>query len=123
MKIIPLGGLGEIGKNMMVVEYNGQILVIDAGIAFPSEINTSSGFGVADTKYLSDKKDMIQAVLITHGHDDHIGGLPYFLNQFQVPVYSTPLTKNFIDFKLGKKNRHNLFSVNFYEFCHVVQCY
>jgi len=78
MKIIPLGGLGEIGKNMMVVEYNDQILVIDAGIAFPSEINTTPGFGVADTKYLSDKKDMIQAVLITHGHEDHIGGLPYF---------------------------------------------
>ena len=115
MKIIPLGGLGEIGKNMMVVEYNDQILVIDAGIAFPSEINTTPGFGVADTKYLSDKKDMIQAVLITHGHEEHIGGLPYFLNQFQVPVYSTPLTKNFIDFKLGGKNRHNLFSVNFYE--------
>ena len=115
MKIIPLGGLGEIGKNMMVVEYNDQILVIDAGIAFPSEINTTPGFGVADTKYLSDKKDMIQAVLITHGHEDHIGGLPYFLNQFQVPVYSTPLTKNFIDFKLGGKNKHNLFSVNFYE--------
>ena len=96
MKIIPLGGLGEIGKNMMVVEYNNQILIIDAGIAFPSEINTNPGFGIADTKYLSDKKDMIQGVLITHGHDDHIGGLPYFLNQFQVPVYSTPLTKTFI---------------------------
>ena len=91
MKIIPLGGLGEIGKNMMVVEYNNQILIIDAGIAFPSEINTNPGFGIADTKYLSDKKDMIQGVLITHGHDDHIGGLPYFLNQFQVPVYSIPI--------------------------------
>ncbi len=116
MKIIPLGGLGQIGKNMMVLEYNGQILVIDAGIAFPSEINPTLGFGVADTKYLSDKKDMIQGVLITHGHDDHIGGLPYFLNQFQVPVYSTPLTKSFIEFKLGNKNKDNLCSVNFYEF-------
>ncbi|MDC0035692.1 ribonuclease J [Chloroflexi bacterium] len=115
MKIIPLGGLGEIGKNMMVVEYNGQILIIDVGIAFPSEINPKPGFGVADTKYLSDRKDMIQGVLITHGHDDHIGGLPYFLNQFQVPVYSTPLTKSFIDFKLGNKNNHSLRSVNFYE--------
>ena len=115
MKIIPLGGLGEIGKNMMVVEYNNQILIIDAGIAFPSEINTNPGFGIADTKYLSDKKDMIQGVLITHGHDDHIGGLPYFLNQFQVPVYSTPLTKTFIDFKLGNKNKHDLRSVDFYE--------
>ena len=115
MKIIPLGGLGEIGKNMMVVEYNSQILIIDAGIAFPSEINSNSGFGVADTKYLSDKKNMIKGILITHGHDDHIGGLSYFLNQFQVPVYSTPLTKNFIDFKIGNKNKDNLHSVDFYE--------
>ena len=115
MKIIPLGGLGEIGKNMMVVEYNSQILIIDAGIAFPSEINSNPGFGVADTKYLSDKKNMIKGILITHGHDDHIGGLSYFLNQFQVPVYSTPLTKNFIDFKIGNKNKDNLHSVDFYE--------
>ena len=115
MKIIPLGGLGEIGKNMMVVEYNSQILIIDAGIAFPSEINENTGFGVADTKYLSDKKNMIQGILITHGHDDHIGGLSYFLNQFQVPVYSTPLTKNFIDFKTGNKNKDNLHSVDFYK--------
>mgnify|MGYP001262959053 FL=1 len=115
MKIIPLGGLGEIGKNMMVVEYNSQIVIIDAGIAFPSEINSNSGFGVADTKYLSDKKNMIKGILITHGHDDHIGGLSYFLNQFQVPVYSTPLTKNFIDFKIGNKNKDNLHSVDFYE--------
>ena len=115
MKIIPLGGLGEIGKNMMVVEYNSQILIIDAGIAFPSEINENTGFGVADTKYLSDKKNMIQGILITHGHDDHIGGLSYFLNQFQVPVYSTPLTKNFIAFKIGNKNKDNLHSVDFYE--------
>ena len=115
MKIIPLGGLGEIGKNMMVVEYNSQILIIDAGIAFPSEINSNPGFGVADTKYLSDKKNMIKGILITHGHDDHIGGLSYFLNQFQVPVYSTPLTKNFIAFKIGNKNKDNLHSVDFYE--------
>ena len=115
MKIIPLGGLGEIGKNMMVVEYNSQIVIIDAGIAFPSEINSNSGFGVADTKYLSDKKNMIKGILITHGHDDHIGGLSYFLSQFQVPVYSTPLTKNFIDFKIGNKNKDNLHSVDFYE--------
>jgi len=115
MKIIPLGGLGEIGKNMMVVEYKGQILVIDSGLAFPSEIDPNPGFGVADTKYLSDKKDMIQGILITHGHEDHIGGLPYFLNQFQVPVYSTPLTKNFIDFKVGNKHKDNLHSVSFYE--------
>ncbi len=115
MKIIPLGGLGEIGKNMMVVEYNSQILIIDAGIAFPSEINSNPGFGVADTKYLSDKKNMIKGILITHGHDDHIGGLSYFLSQFQVPVYSTPLTKNFIDFKIGNKNKDNLHSVDFYE--------
>ncbi|MBS22042.1 MAG: ribonuclease J [Chloroflexi bacterium] len=115
MKIIPLGGLGEIGKNMMVVEYNSQILIIDAGIAFPSEINSNSGFGVADTKYLSDKKNMIKGILITHGHDDHIGGLSYFLSQFQVPVYSTPLTKNFIEFKIGNKNKDNLHIVDFYE--------
>ena len=115
MKIIPLGGLGQIGKNMMVVEYDNQILIIDAGIAFPSEINPQPGFGIADTRYLSDKKEKIQAVLITHGHEDHIGGLPHFLNQFQVPIYSTPLTKNFIDFKLGNKDKQNLRSVNFYE--------
>ena len=115
MKIIPLGGLGEIGKNMMVVEYNSQIVIIDAGIAFPSEINSNSGFGVADTKYLSDKKNMIKGILITHGHDDHIGGLSYLLNQFQVPVYSTPLTKNFIEFKIGNKNKDNLHIVDFYE--------
>ena len=69
---------------MMAVEYDGQILIIDAGIAFPSEIKPISGFSVPDTTYLNERKNMILGVLITHGHDDHIGGLSHLLSNFNV---------------------------------------
>ena len=115
LKVIPLGGLGEIGKNMMAIEYDSQILIIDAGIAFPSEIKPVSSFGVSDTSYLNDRKNMILGVLITHGHDDHIGGLPHLLNEYNVPVYSSRLTREFIKFKLGNKHKVDLRTINFYE--------
>ncbi|SVC37058.1 uncharacterized protein METZ01_LOCUS289912, partial [marine metagenome] len=115
MKVIPLGGLGEIGKNMMAIEYDGQILIIDAGIAFPSEIKPIYSFGISDTTYLNERKNMILGVLITHGHEDHIGGLPHFLSNFNVPVYSSKLTREFIKFKLGNNNQYDLHAINFYK--------
>ena len=115
LKVIPLGGLGEIGKNMMAIEYDGQILIIDAGIAFPSEIKPIYSFGISDTTYLNERKNMILGVLITHGHEDHIGGLPHFLSNFNVPVYSSKLTREFIKFKLGNNNQYDLHAINFYK--------
>ena len=114
LKVIPLGGLGEIGKNMMAIEYDGQILIIDAGIAFPSEIKPIYSFGISDTTYLNERKNMILGVLITHGHEDHIGGLPHFLSNFNVPVYSSKLTREFIKFKLGNNKQYDLHAINFY---------
>ena len=92
IRIIPLGGLGEIGRNMMVVELDHDIFIIDAGILFPSSDMPGVDFIISDISYLIKNKDRVQAILLTHGHEDHIGALPYVLSELNVPVYASRLT-------------------------------
>jgi len=103
LKIIPLGGLNEIGKNMMVVEYENDIIVIDAGHMFPEEEMLGIDLVIPDVSYLLEKREKIRGIIITHGHDDHTGALPYILPQLNVPVYATKLTKGLISVKLKER--------------------
>jgi ribonuclease J len=103
LKIVPLGGLSEIGKNMMVMEYENDIIIIDAGLMFPGEEMLGIDLVIPDISYLLDKKEKIRGIVITHGHEDHIGALPYLLPQLEVPVYSTKLTNGLIEVKLKER--------------------
>ena len=100
LRVIPLGGLGEIGQNMMLLEYDDDIIVIDAGILFPEEDMPGIDFAIPDFTYLMENRDRVRAVLITHGHEDHIGALPYLLRQIDAPVYASRLTHGLISVKL-----------------------
>ncbi len=100
LKVIPLGGLGQIGKNMLVMEYADQILVIDAGLMFPENEMLGIDIVIPDMSYVLERKDKVLAVIVTHGHEDHIGALPYLLSQIKVPVYTTRLTQGLIEVKL-----------------------
>ena len=100
MKIIPLGGLGEIGKNMMVFEYDGRLLVVDAGIMFPKDELLGIDLILPDFSFLRERADKLEAVLLTHGHEDHVGALPFLLREINVPVYATKLTLGMVANKL-----------------------
>lgn len=100
MKIIPLGGLGEIGKNMMVFEYDGRLLVIDAGLMFPKDELLGIDLIIPDFTFLRERADQVEAVLLTHGHEDHVGALPFLLREINVPVYGTRLTLGLVKNKL-----------------------
>ena len=102
VRIVPLGGLGEVGKNMMSVEYGRNVLIVDAGIMFPRSDMLGIDYILPDWEYLRDKKDLIRAILITHGHQDHIGALPYLLEEFNRPVYASRLTRGLIEVRLGR---------------------
>jgi ribonuclease J len=102
LKIIPLGGLGEVGKNMMAVEYEGQILVIDCGVMFPENDMLGIDLVIPDFGYLLDKKAQVCGIVITHGHEDHIGALPYLLKEIPAPVYAGRLTRGLIEVKLKR---------------------
>ncbi len=107
VRLVPLGGLGEVGKNMMVVEYGDDIIIVDAGVMFPDEEMFGVDLVIPDTSYLADKKQRIRGILITHGHEDHVGGLPYILPMLDFPpVYATRLTHGLISVKL--KEHHLL---------------
>ncbi len=100
LKIIPLGGLGEIGKNMLAIEYGEDILVIDSGMMFPEDEMLGVDLLIPDITYLLENKNKVRGIVITHGHEDHIGALPYILPQIDVPVYATKLTQGLISVKL-----------------------
>jgi ribonuclease J len=136
LRVIPLGGVGEIGKNLMVLEYEDDILVIDAGLMFPEDDMLGIDLVYPDITYLTERADRLQAVILTHGHEDHIGALPYLLKYLDVPVYATRLTRGLAEVKLreagllAEAELHTItpddvlqlgcFKVEFFHVCHSI---
>ena len=136
LRVVPLGGLGEIGKNMMALECDGDIVVIDAGVLFPGQDMPGVDFAIPDISYLVENRAKVRAILITHGHEDHIGALPYVLPELDVPVYSARLAHGLITVKLREHGRLNgaklnvvepgapfkigKFKVEFFRVCHSI---
>ena len=136
LRIIPLGGVGEIGKNMTVLEYGNNIIVVDAGVMFPEESMPGIDLVIPDISYLLEKRKKVRAFFMTHGHEDHIGALPYVVPHFEVPVYATTLTVGLISVKLrehrllessdlrtvqyGDKINAGVFNVEFFSVAHSV---
>lgn len=104
LKIIPLGGLDEIGKNMTVIEYGGEMILIDCGVSFPDQDMPGVDLVINDISYVEKHREKLKGIFLTHGHEDHIGGLPYFLKEMNVPVYGTRLTIALVENKLKEHN-------------------
>ncbi len=105
IRIIPLGGLGEIGKNITLYEYDGDMFLVDCGMAFPDEEMPGIDIVIPDFTYVLENKDKIKGLVVTHGHEDHIGAIPYLLRNFNLPIYATKLTIGLIE---GKLKEHKL---------------
>ncbi len=136
LRIIPLGGLGEVGKNMMVYEYNGQMLIVDAGLMFPENDMLGIDYIIPDFEYVVNNRDKVCGVVITHGHEDHTGAVPHLMEQISAPIYATPLTRGLLEAKLsrgGLLNRVQMctveaneeveigpFKVEFFHVCHSI---
>jgi ribonuclease J len=136
LKIIPLGGLGEVGKNMTAYEFNNQIMIVDAGIMFPHNDMLGIDYIIPDYEYLRGKSKQVAGIVITHGHEDHIGAIHHVLNDIPVPVYGTPLTMGLIEVKLARNNASSKamlntveagetinvgpFKVEFFHICHSI---
>lgn len=135
LQIIPLGGLGEVGKNMTVVRYGDDIIVLDAGMAFPEENMLGIDIVIPDFSYLIENKDKVRAIVITHGHEDHIGSLSYLMKEIQAPIYASRLTCGLIEGKFkearvgryelnmietGKEYKVGCFKVGFFHVCHSI---
>lgn len=104
MKIIPLGGLEAIGMNITAFEYDDSIIVVDCGLAFPTDDMLGIDLVIPDITYLQDNRDKVKGFIITHGHEDHIGALPYILKEMNIPIYTTKLTMGIIEHKLTEHN-------------------
>lgn len=135
LKVIPLGGVGDVTKNMYVYEYGDDIIIVDCGVGFPDEGMPGVDLVIPDISYLQDKKDKIRGILITHGHEDHIGGLPYIWPALQSPIYTQRLTAGFIrskfiehnlprnkiiEMKIDQKLDLGSFKISFYQVSHSV---
>ncbi len=136
LRIIPLGGVGEIGKNMIVLEYGDDIIVIDCGVMFPDEEMLGVDLVIPDVSYLVERRDRVRGIIITHGHEDHVGALPYVWPRLGVPIYATTLARGLITVKL--KEHHLLdetslrliaagqtlelgdFAIEFFHVCHSI---
>ncbi len=134
LRIVPIGGLGEVGKNMMAYEYEGRILIVDAGLMFPENDMMGVDYIIPDFEYLHDKSHQVVGIVITHGHEDHIGAIQHVVEYIPAPVFGTPLTTGLIDVKLarnGKSGKVDLrpvqagetvqigpFKVEFFHVCH-----
>jgi len=102
LKIIPLGGLGEVGANMMVYEYADQILVVDTGLMFPENDMLGIDYIIPDMTYLIQRRDKVKGIIITHGHEDHTGAIRHVLEEINAPIYATPLTRGLMEVKLSR---------------------
>jgi ribonuclease J len=102
LRLIPLGGLGEVGKNMMALEYGDNILVIDTGIMFPENDMLGIDYIIPDFRYLKDKRDRVRGIIVTHGHEDHTGAIQHVLEEIRAPIYATPLTRGLLEGKLSR---------------------
>ena len=136
LRIIPLGGLGEVGKNMMVYEYGKNILIVDTGIMFPDHDMPGIDYIIPDFEYIKENKDLVRGIVITHGHMDHVGAISHVLEEVNVPVYATPLTRGLIEISLsenGLLDKTNIqtihagemvnigpFEVEFFHVCHSI---
>jgi ribonuclease J len=136
LRIIPLGGLGEIGKNMMALEYGNDIIVIDAGLMFPGEETPGVDLLIPDISYLLERQQKLRGIVVTHGHEDHIGALPYILSRLAPPIYATKFTRELISVELkqrGVKTKAKLnvvtpgskitlgkFTIEFFSVCHSI---
>jgi ribonuclease J len=136
LRIIPLGGLGEIGKNMMLFEYGNNSLVLDAGLMFPENDMLGIDYIIPDFRYLLEKKDTVRGIIITHGHEDHTGAIKHLMSEIDAPVYATPLTRGLLEVKLkdarlldrvklntikaGDRVDIGPFGVEFFHVCHSI---
>ncbi|MGW8224112.1 MAG: ribonuclease J [Anaerolineales bacterium] len=136
LRIIPLGGLGEVGKNMMLYEYGDNILVVDTGIMFPENDMLGIDYIIPDFNYLLEKRHLVRGIIITHGHEDHTGAIRHVIEEIQAPIYATPLTRGLLEVKLsrgglleraelhtveaGETIQINPFKVEFFHVCHSI---
>ncbi|HEY4688313.1 MAG TPA: ribonuclease J [Anaerolineae bacterium] len=112
LRILPIGGCGEVGKNMTVIEYGRNVLIIDAGIMFPENDMLGIDFLIPDWQYLRQKREQVRAIVVTHGHEDHTGALPYLLKEINAPIYATRLTRGLIEIKLKQHKLLDQVSLN-----------
>lgn len=112
LRIIPLGGLGEVGKNMMVYEYGENILIVDTGIMFPENDMLGIDYIIPDFNYLLDKRHLVRGIVITHGHEDHTGAIHHVMEEIDAPIYATPLTRGLLEVKLTRNRLLDRVSLN-----------
>ena len=113
VKVIFLGGVGEIGKNMTALEFGDDIIIVDCGVEFPREDSPGIDAIIPDITYIRENRHKLRGILLTHGHEDHIGAIPYYADELDVPIYGTALTLGLLERKLAERNaRCKLVRVN-----------